>query len=757
MATRELNILISAKNMASKVLGQVKGDVNGLDGAARRASSNMGRNIGIGVAAVGAGLAVQIKAGVDSLVELERVENLTAAALKSTGNIAGQSAEEIRKRSEAMEAMSGVDDKVIQNAQNLLLTFTNVREDAFEPTMQAALNLNAALGGGDEGLQGTLMQVAKAMNDPVRGMTALRRSGVSFTQAQQDQVKAMVEANDIMGAQAIILGELETQFGGAAEAANQGAGAAQKKFADAIEDMQMALAQGFLPLIEKVSGKLQEMVANPAFLPAVEKFGDTIAGALDAAIDFGSSVPWGEIGAAMEIAGTGAKMAMDAFLGAPPWLQTAILTGWGLNKLTGGALGSIVGELGKGIIKGVLNMNAAVVNVNGRVVNGPGGGPSGGPGGGRKPGIPWLKLGGGAAGLALMLSGSDDPNAQRFADQKKVERGEMTREEFDRLWNHGEVAQNIADLTARSVGGSFAAPRDIGSGWEERFGRQLSTLSSTGAAPSGPVRRADVSEQEWERLKSEGWKGRAGDSMEALYPPAMASDIGTVNETLQHLARTNEMGLKGVGTSFQVGLTNGLDPLGDTATRILARAENPLDPPVLTEVKGHIAGLEEIQAQYLANGDVHLAEKVQTNIDTLHALIGTADALNAMTMAQGAADAASDAAMLGSAERTMAAINTKGDATVSKTSEVLNSVHTLNASEGARFADLGAKVNTTTSKTGEVLGAVGAMHGTLSAKNFNPLVKVDPIINTTVHLALQTWQQTQVSSIRANSNSGGFI
>ncbi|MBA2706615.1 MAG: hypothetical protein H0U59_02275, partial [Gemmatimonadaceae bacterium] len=112
MASRELSILISAKNLASRALGQVKGDVNSLEGAAKRASSNMGRNIGIGVAAVGAGIAVQVRAGVDSLVELERVSNLTEAALKSTGNAANQSVAGIRARSEAMETMSGVDDKV---------------------------------------------------------------------------------------------------------------------------------------------------------------------------------------------------------------------------------------------------------------------------------------------------------------------------------------------------------------------------------------------------------------------------------------------------------------------------------------------------------------------------------------------------------------------------------------------------------------------------------------------------------------------
>lgn len=436
MAERNLAILVTARNLSGRVLGGVKGDINGIEGAARRASSNVGRNIGLATAAVGAGIAIQVRAGVDSLVELERVENLTEAALKSTGNAAKQSADGIRARAEELEHLTGVDDKVVQNAQNLLLTFANVGKDAFDPTLKSAINLNAALGGGDESLQGVLLQVAKAVNDPVKGMTALRRSGVSFTEAQIKQVRELVKANDLMGAQAIILGELETQFGGAAEAANQGATRAQRRWVDGVEDIQKSLATGFMPLIDRVSNKMSELVADPEFLARVEGFGEAIASGFDEAIDFAESVDWGAVGSALQTMGSGARMAMDAFLSAPPWLQTAILTGWGLNKLTGGALGSIVGELGKGLIKGVLNMNAGVVNVKGAVVNtGPGGGSPTGPGKGK---LPWLGVGG-ALAVPLMLGGSDNPEADPVAARqaeltRQWEAGLLTDEQYQLLF-----------------------------------------------------------------------------------------------------------------------------------------------------------------------------------------------------------------------------------------------------------------------------------------------------------------------------------
>ena len=64
--------------------------------------------------------------------------------------------------------------------------------------------------------------------------------------------------------------------------------------------------------------------------------------------------------------GTAAGFAKDlvtAFLGLPSWVQAAVITGWGLNKVTGG----LIGDLASGLIKGVLGINAGVVNVNGPV------------------------------------------------------------------------------------------------------------------------------------------------------------------------------------------------------------------------------------------------------------------------------------------------------------------------------------------------------------------------------------------------------
>ena len=138
----------------------------------------------------------------DSLYELESVVTATNKVVASTKGIAGQTAQGIREMSEEFENLNAtMDDKVIQSGANLLLTFTNIRTKAFEPALEAALNMNQVMGGGPEGLESTIIQVGKALNDPIKGVTALRRVCVQLSQEQEKQIRTLVEQNDLYGAQ----------------------------------------------------------------------------------------------------------------------------------------------------------------------------------------------------------------------------------------------------------------------------------------------------------------------------------------------------------------------------------------------------------------------------------------------------------------------------------------------------------------------------------------------------------------------------
>lgn len=141
------------------------------------------------------------------------------AALKSMGDGGGKSLEGLKKQAEDLSKTSLFDDDLILTKVTAnLLTFGNVAGDVFDRAQQAILDVSARMGGD---LQAATLLVGKALNDPAKGLTALRRTGIQFTAAQETMIKSMIKAGDAAGAQAVMLGELERQFGGAAAAARK--------------------------------------------------------------------------------------------------------------------------------------------------------------------------------------------------------------------------------------------------------------------------------------------------------------------------------------------------------------------------------------------------------------------------------------------------------------------------------------------------------------------------------------------------------
>lgn len=172
--------------------------------------------VGLAGAYIGAeGLITVLRGAVREQQESIKVSRQTAAVLKSTKGAAGLTAKEIENLSRALSEKTAIDDESIQSAQNLLLTFTNIGRDVFPTATRAVLDLSVATG---TSLKGASIQVGKALQDPVRGITALRRVGVSFSEDQQMVIKRLVETGKTADAQKMILKELATEFGGSAAA-----------------------------------------------------------------------------------------------------------------------------------------------------------------------------------------------------------------------------------------------------------------------------------------------------------------------------------------------------------------------------------------------------------------------------------------------------------------------------------------------------------------------------------------------------------
>ncbi len=143
-----------------------------------------------------------------------------------------------------------------------------------------------------------------------------------------------------------------------------------------------AIGDALLPPLTDLLTDLTKWIQGHG--PQVKQFGQDMAKALRNVISWAKNLDWEAIGGALHMAVSAGKGLIDAFLGAPDWLKTAVITGWGLNKLTGGAVVDILGSLTKGVFENVFARGSSSANpmwVTSATGFGGGGG-GGAPGGG---------------------------------------------------------------------------------------------------------------------------------------------------------------------------------------------------------------------------------------------------------------------------------------------------------------------------------------------------------------------------------------
>lgn len=263
----------------------IVGDAKGLRKATDEANSNLGRlgsttsklggiakvaALG-GIAALGAGLVAGIKMASD----YQAIQAQTGAALKSTGAAAGVTAKHVADLANSIEGYSTQDQDAIQKGENLLLTFTNIRNEAgrgndvFDQTTKIMADMSTALG---QDASASAIQLGKALNDPIHGVTALQRVGVSFTETQKEQIKTLVDSGNTMGAQKLILGELSKEFGGSAKAAGDTFGGALFHLKDTFSDL---LRNGVLLLMPYLTQFVK--FTQGTIVPAVGQFVTSLA------------------------------------------------------------------------------------------------------------------------------------------------------------------------------------------------------------------------------------------------------------------------------------------------------------------------------------------------------------------------------------------------------------------------------------------------------------------------------------------------
>jgi len=262
--------ILGDSSSAVAAMGKTKTATQEAGGAATKTGTNIA-----GVAkAVATGYAVTKvmefgKSTVEVAGQAIQANHRLEQVFRGAGDTTGTWAQHAEDLASSLGRNIGVSPTVIKNAESILATFhavsgeTGMQAGIFDRATKAAADLSAA-GFGD--MSGNAKLLGKALQDPTQGMGALRRAGVNFSAAQIEQIKHMQESGDLLGAQKLMLQEVEGQVKGTA-AATAGAGAKQKV---AYEEMQTAIGTSLLPAVKvlrkELTGMFNFVSANASWL-----------------------------------------------------------------------------------------------------------------------------------------------------------------------------------------------------------------------------------------------------------------------------------------------------------------------------------------------------------------------------------------------------------------------------------------------------------------------------------------------------------
>jgi hypothetical protein len=276
-ATRTLKL-----NILAETASLLKG-LKDADKATRTAGDRIKAGFKVAAAAIAAAGAAAIAFGVKAIkaAEAAATANARIAQINESMGLFGSSVGEVNERlvkyAEATARATGIDQNSIKATQAKLLTFRELAQSAnevggeFDRATKAAIDLAAAgFGSAEE----NAVQLGKALQDPIKGLTALSRSGVTFNETEKERIKTLVESNQVGEAQKLILQAIEQQVGGTAEATANASERIKVTFNLLTEQVGMVL----LPVFEKFANFLIDKVVpfiQNFLVPTVQRLTDS--------------------------------------------------------------------------------------------------------------------------------------------------------------------------------------------------------------------------------------------------------------------------------------------------------------------------------------------------------------------------------------------------------------------------------------------------------------------------------------------------
>lgn len=237
-ATGPASTGLVALNTAAQGIGEQVGGFAEQAGVLGRVLSTLGPAGTVAAAGV-AVLAAGLSKGLADYAEAEKITLRLNAVLEATGYAAGLTGDQLDQFADGMEAATMATAEQVKTAAAVLATFKSISGDTFTRTLSLAQDLAATFG---SDLSASAVQLGKALEDPINGISALARVGVTFSASQKDVIKGLVETGQKAEAQKLILDVLAQQVGGAGTGEAKSLSGAFKSASDALGNFLEELA-----------------------------------------------------------------------------------------------------------------------------------------------------------------------------------------------------------------------------------------------------------------------------------------------------------------------------------------------------------------------------------------------------------------------------------------------------------------------------------------------------------------------------------
>jgi hypothetical protein len=377
VALSERAVLVAELQLVDKFSGTAKKALSGLnkiDTAAARTGKGfytLGAGIGTAIRR-GTVLAIGALATLSALVaksvregqEVQKVNLLFANAVKASGAVTSDQTAKLVAQQDALLRLTGQDDELIATIQTRLI---QMRATGKQTLALTPLIVAAARATGKDPTAVTLA-VGKALN----GNTgALGRLGIVLPKITAEQKKAITENKKLTAAQKeaalgtivydMALAELQKRFGGV-NAALSGTletrlAVLKERLASIREDFGLKLIPVLTRIVTVVSGPVVDAFdkfisrITPDILGGLDQFAAALeGGAAEEAIN-GITDALGTMIDLLKIAAAPVKAIVGAFMSLPKGLQTALVAGFAVNKLSGGMIGQGIGQIVGGVFQ----------------------------------------------------------------------------------------------------------------------------------------------------------------------------------------------------------------------------------------------------------------------------------------------------------------------------------------------------------------------------------------------------------------------